>query len=61
MPEDKKTRGYIGDGVYVIFDGFGVELRANDFENPSDRIYLEPDVFANLERFYRTQKEEKIV
>lgn len=42
---------YIGDGVYVHFDGCGIELRANDHELPSDRIYLEPEVLAALLRF----------
>ena len=35
---------YCGDGVYAIFDGYGIWLHANDHKNPSDRIYLEPDV-----------------
>jgi len=39
---------YIGDGVYVRFDGFGLELRANSSECPTDTIYLEPEVLAKL-------------
>lgn len=39
---------YLGDGVYVHFDGVGIELRANDHEDPSDRIYFEPEVLAKL-------------
>jgi len=42
---------YIGDGVYVHFDGCGIELCANDNEFPSDIIYLEPEVLAALLRF----------
>ena len=42
---------YIGDGVYVAFDGYGIELRANSHENPTDKIYLEPAVYAGLTRF----------
>lgn len=42
---------YLGDGVYVHFDGVGIELRANDHEAPSDIIYLEPEVLAALLRF----------
>lgn len=45
------AKDYIGDGVYVIFDGRGIWLHANDLDNPSDRIYLEPEVVAALERF----------
>lgn len=42
---------YLGDGVYVIFDGFGYWLHANHHEHPTDRIYLEPEVFEALVRF----------
>lgn len=42
---------YIGDGVYVQFDGYGYELRANDHRFPTDKIYLEPEVFESLLRF----------
>jgi hypothetical protein len=43
---------YLGDGVYVRFDGFGLELRANDNIHPTDIIYLEPEVLKNLNTFY---------
>jgi len=42
---------YLGDGVYAIFDGYGIWLHANDHENPTDRIYLEPPVYEALVRF----------
>jgi len=42
---------YIGDGVYAIYDGFGIWLHANDHENPTDRVYLEPKVLNQLVRF----------
>lgn len=48
--EKGKMQDYIGDGVYVEFDGFGIELRANDPENPNS-IYLEPKVLEALNRF----------
>lgn len=54
MSDDKKTE-YLGDGVYALFDGDGIWLHANDHENPTDRIFLEPKVFENLKKF-----EEKI-
>lgn len=51
---------YIGDGVYAIFDGYGIWLHANDHQCPTDKIYLEPNVLEALNRFYqkRTKKEE---
>lgn len=39
---------YLGDGVYVSHDEYGINLMANDHKNPTDRIYLEPSVLRNL-------------
>lgn len=39
---------YLGDGVYCKFDQWGVWLHANDHENPTDKIYLEWQVFEQL-------------
>lgn len=43
---------YIGDGAYVraIPDG-SVELMANDHINPTDTVYLEPQVIKALMHF----------
>ena len=60
--EDKPYIEYIGDAVYAAFDGFGIELRANHHENPTDKIYLEPDVLVSLIRFakhFKVIKEEE--
>jgi hypothetical protein len=51
------TADYLGDGVYASFDGYGIWLRANDFRNPTDRIYLEPGVFAALVRYKKRIEE----
>jgi len=56
----KVPASYLGDGVYAIFDGYGVWLHANDHLNPTDRIYLEPEVLKALNRFveqWKTQEE----
>jgi len=45
-------KDYIGDGVYVTYDGFGIWLFANDDKNPTDKIYLEPSVLNKLNHFY---------
>ena len=34
---DNKT--YCGDGVYAVWDGFGIQLRVNDFNDPSEFLY----------------------
>jgi hypothetical protein len=41
---------YIGDGIYVEFDGFGIWLRANSPDSEK-KVYLEPAVLENLNRF----------
>ena len=43
---------YLGDGVYAIYDGYGVWLHANDHRSPTDRIYLEPEVLGGLTKFF---------
>ena len=53
----KVPASYLGDGVYAIFDGFGIWLHANDHKNPTDRIYLEPEVLESLERFVKELKD----
>ena len=41
-------KGYIGDGVQVLYDGSGFWLYANDLEKPTDTIYLELEVLGRL-------------
>lgn len=43
---------YIGDGVYVEFDGHGIWLRANSPDSPKE-VYLEPEVLMALNRFFK--------
>lgn len=44
---------YLGDSVYVEFDGYGLWLTTENGlpTDPSNKIYLEPVVFENL-KFY---------
>jgi len=42
---------YLGDGLYAEFDGYQIVLKANDFENPSDTVYLDASVFNTLVKF----------
>lgn len=52
---------YLGDGVYAIYDGFGIWLHANDHEHPTDKIYLEPDVFKALVQFKDISKSKEVM
>lgn len=45
------------DGVYAIYDGFGIWLHANDHKNPTDKIYLEPSVLNALNNFNKRMEE----
>jgi hypothetical protein len=58
MPDKRPHwhQSYLGDGVYVEFDGYGIMLKANDHRNPTDKVYLEPDVMKRLILFYERSK-----
>ena len=44
---------YLGDGVYVDFDGYQLVLTAENGIEAHDRIFLEPSVYRNLEAFWK--------
>ena len=44
----EQTETYIGDGLYFVFDGWGITLRAP--RSDADHfVYLEPEVLKQLE------------
>ncbi len=49
---------YLGDGVYAAYDGYGIELTTNDGISVTNRIYLGPEVFQNLEEYVRRLRNE---
>lgn len=48
---------YIGDAVYVAYDGFGVVLTTEDGYSVTNRIVLEPEVWEALEGYVTRLKE----
>jgi hypothetical protein len=61
MEIEEMEKDYIGDGVYTLYDGYGIWLHANDHRCPTDRIYLEPSVLRSLIRFAnRVGMQEKL-
>ena len=42
---------YLGDGCYVSFDGYALELTTEDGISVTNRVVLEPEVYAALVRF----------
>jgi hypothetical protein len=59
--KEKNTCDYLGDGVYIEFDGYAFWLRANDHRDNycTDKIYLEPSVINALNRFVERVNNEK--
>jgi hypothetical protein len=57
--EEKMTKEYIGDGVYVDFDGFQLRLTTEDGYNATNTIYLEPNVYEHLVAYVERLKEKK--
>jgi len=46
------NKQYLGDSVYVDFDGYCVMLTTENSEDgPSNTIYLEPQVLDALKRY----------
>ncbi|MCK5127608.1 MAG: hypothetical protein KAR42_15230 [candidate division Zixibacteria bacterium] len=48
--DDVKEFEYIGDGIW---------LHVNDHKHPTDRIYLEPQVFRALKEFSDKKRKEE--
>lgn len=48
MNEENK---YIGDGVYVSFDGYNICIAVNDHRN--EVVALEPSVVNNLKEYFQ--------
>ena len=58
MERENENVKYIGDGVYALFNGDGIMLYANDLNDPTDKIYLEPKVIEMLNIVYKNWKEK---
>ena len=54
-----RPASYLGDGLYAIFDGFGIWLHANDHADPTDKVYLEPSVLEALLKFREEVKKRR--
>ncbi len=47
----KEEREYLGDGAYVSFDGYNVQISTYDGMSVTNCILLEPQIFDRLVRF----------
>ena len=49
---------YLGDGAYAEYDGFSLILTTSNGIEDTNTIYLEPELFQNLEEFVRKLRNE---
>jgi len=57
--EPMNLKRYIGDSVYVDFDGWNLVLTTeNDDGPPSNLIVLEPEVYKQLVQYVESLKEQ---
>jgi hypothetical protein len=56
-----ETKQYLGDSVYVEFDGLGLILTTENGKetDPSNQIYLEPEVYTALVKYIENLKNLK--
>lgn len=52
----RKEKRYIGDGVYIEFNGYQLKLTTEDGISVTNEIYLEPSVFDSLEIYVQEIK-----
>lgn len=52
------TKMYLGDGVYVSFDGYALTLTTADGISTTNTIVLEPPVYAALIAYVDRLREE---
>ena len=52
-----KYKMYLGDAVYVDFDGHGLILTTENGIETTNTIFLEPEVYAALEIYVKDLKQ----
>lgn len=53
---NKQYKQYLGDGVYVDFDGYMLILTTEDGIRVLNEIFLEPEVYNNLVKYVEELK-----
>ena len=56
----KRPATYLGDGVYAIFDGYGIWLHTGSHDKPEQKVYLEPGVVSSLTTFLRRANTKEV-
>lgn len=50
-------KAYLGDAVYVDYDGYGLVLTTEDGISTTNIIVLEPDIYDALTRYVESLKQ----
>lgn len=50
---EPRYKQYLGDGVYVDFDGYAIILTTENGVRTTNEIFLEPDVYRALVNFVK--------
>lgn len=50
------NKDYLGDGVYIETDGYGLILTTEDGISIQNTIYLEPEVLSAINRYVERMK-----
>lgn len=53
------AKAYIGDGVYVNFDGYGLVLTTENGISVTNTIVLEPEVWVALKEYVNKIEREE--
>ena len=58
---ETESKIYLGDSVYAEFDGYGITLTTENGlpGDPSNTIYMEPEVLKALDRFLAMTSKDK--
>lgn len=50
---------YLGDGLYVAFDGYQIELYASDEIVKTNQVYLDPHVLAAFLKYVESLEKQQ--
>ncbi len=53
-----KEKRYLGDGVYMVYDGYSLHLTTEDGISATNTIVLEPEVWQSFDRYTKEIKEQ---